>query len=213
MWPNEEAPNMKIAILGGTGKLGLVLARRFHRSGHQTKIGSREIARAVEAASIDPAVGGASNAEAATWCDAALVSVPYRGHGLLVEPLKENLSGKIIIDATVPLDPANLLQTKTESGKSAAEETAALIPDAAVFAAFQTVSHRVLGHDDVSLDVLVAGGQRKADVMNLIRSMKLNPIDAGPIEAARQLEQMTVLMLSINKANKVKECGIKITGI
>ena len=46
---------MKIAILGGTGKLGLALARRFHRSGHQTKIGSREIAKAVEAAkSIDP---------------------------------------------------------------------------------------------------------------------------------------------------------------
>ena len=116
---------MKIAILGGTGKLGLALARRFHRSGHQTKIGSREISKAVEAArSIDPAVSGVSNAEAAAWCDAAVVSAPY-----------------------------------------------------------------------------------------LIRSMKLNPIDAGPIEAARQLEQITVLLLSINKANKVKECGIKITGI
>lgn len=205
---------MKIAILGGTGKLGIALAGRFYRSGHETQIGSRDIAKAVEAArSIDPAVSGVFNADAAAWCDAALVSVPYRAHRALLEPLRESLSGKIVIDATVPLDPANIFQVKTESGKSAAEEAAGLLSDADVFAAFQTVSHRIVGHHEHSLDVLVAGGRRKVDVMNLIRSMNFNPIDAGPIEVAKQLEQMTVLLLSINKANKVKECGIKITGI
>ena len=61
---------------------------------------------------------------------------------------------------------------------------------------------------------LVAGGMnRKADVMNLIRSLKLRPVDAGPVEIAGHLERMTVLLLSINKANKVKESGIEITGI
>jgi predicted dinucleotide-binding enzyme len=43
--------------------------------------------------------------------------------------------------------------------------------------------------------------------------MKLNPVDAGPIEVAGHLERLTVLLLSINKANNVKESGIKITGI
>ena len=67
---------------------------------------------------------------------------------------------------------------------------------------------------DVSHDVLVAGSSaHKSDVMELIRSMGLHPVNAGGIEVAGHLERMTVLLLSINRANAVKESGIKITGI
>jgi len=206
---------MKIAILGGTGKLGLGLAVRLSAAGHDLVIGSRDAGKAEEAAkSTAAAVRGTTNGDAAAWCEVALLSVPYASHRALVESLKDQLRGKIIIDATVPIDPANLRQIKTESGKSAAEETAAIVGEADVFAAFQTVSHRLLHHGSVSHDVLVAGGAaRKSEVMELIRSMALQPVDAGPIEVAGHLERMTVLLLSINKANKVKESGIKITGI
>ena len=206
---------MKIAILGGTGKLGLGLAIRLSHTGHEAVIGSRDAGKAEEAAkTTGTAVRGTTNGDAAAWCDTALLSVPYASHRSLLESLKDQLRGKIIIDATVPIDPANLLQIKTESGTSAAEETAAIIGAPDVFAAFQTISHRVLRHLDVSHDVLVAGGAaHKSEVMELIRSMKLHPIDAGPIEVAGHLERMTVLLLSINKANKVKEIGIQITGI
>ena len=108
----------------------------------------------------------------------------------------------------------NLLQIKTESETSAAEEAAALIPDADVFAAFQTISHRILRHPGVlARCARCRGAARKIEVMELIASMDLHPIDAGPIEVAGHLERMTALLISINKANKVKESGIKITGI
>ena len=205
---------MKVGILGGTGKLGLALANRLHRSEHAVTIRSRDPAKAIEAAkSMSKEIGGASNLEAAAWCDLAFVSVPYSGHRALLEPLKDALRGKIIVDATVPIDPANILRTKTEYGKSAAEETAAIIPEADTFSAFHTISHRILRDPTASQDVLVAGAHRKSDLMDLIKSMHLNPINAGPIEVAGNLERMTVLLLSINKANKVKESGIKITGI
>ncbi|HEY2380292.1 MAG TPA: NAD(P)-binding domain-containing protein [Terriglobia bacterium] len=205
---------MKVAILGGTGKLGLGFALRLSTSGHEVVIGSREAAKAEEAARPLPGVRGLTNLDAASWCEAALVSVPYAGHGALFESLKDALPDKIIIDATVPIDPANLLQIKTGSGRAAAQETAAMVSGAAVFAAFQTVSHRVLRHPGISHDVLVAGGgARKPQVIELIRSMGLHPIDAGPLEVAGHLERMTVLLLSINRANKVKESGIQITGL
>jgi NADPH-dependent F420 reductase len=206
---------MKLAILGGTGKLGLAFAVRLIRTGHEVVIGSRESAKAEEAAkSVSTEIRGMTNADAAGWCEIALVSVPYAGHRNLLESLKEQLGGKVVIDATVPIDPANLLQIKTESGKSAAQETASVVPEAEVYAAFHTISHRVLRHPEADHDVLVAGtGGRKAQVLELIRSMGLRPVDAGSIEVAGQLERMTVLLLSINKANKVKESGIKITGI
>jgi 8-hydroxy-5-deazaflavin:NADPH oxidoreductase len=205
---------MKIAILGGTGKLGLAFAQRLiAKTEHEAAIGSRDAVKAIEAARSLDRVQGLTNADAARWCDAAFVSVPYAGHRSLLVPLRDALDGKIIIDATVPLDPQNLVQVKTDSGSSAAEETGSFIPGADVLAAFHTISHRILRQPDVPHDVLVAGTKRKSVVLELIRALGLRPIDAGSIEVAGHLERMTALLLSINKANKVKESGIKITGI
>jgi predicted dinucleotide-binding enzyme len=40
---------MKIAIFGGTGKLGKALAMRLHHNGYEISIGSRDRVKAVEA--------------------------------------------------------------------------------------------------------------------------------------------------------------------
>src|SRR4030095_15166507 len=178
---------MKIAILGGTGKLGLGLAVRLSHTGHEVSIGSRQAGKAEEAAkAAGAAVRGGTKGETAAWCDIALLSVPYSSHRSVLEPLKGQLRGKVIIDATVPIDPANLLQIKTESGTSAAEEAAKIIGTRDVFAAFQTISHRVLRHTDISHDVLVAGGAaRKSEVMELIRLNAFPPISAGPSQLSR----------------------------
>jgi len=181
---------VKIAILGGTGKLGLAFARRLQQTPHEVAIGSRDISKAEQAArKAGGAVSGMTNSDAARWCDVAIVSVPYDGHDSLFENLKDALPGKIIIDATI-------------------------VGGANVFAAFHTISHRVLRQVEVSHDVLVAGGPTgKAEVLDLIRSMGLRAIDAGQLQIAGHLERMTVLLLSINKSNNIKESGIKITGV
>ena len=207
---------MKVALLGGTGKLGLGFAIRLFQTGHEVMIGSRDAAKARDAAAtVDEHVKGGTNADAAAWCDAAIVSVPYQSHTALLTPLKPHLHGKMIIDATVPIDPANMLETRTETGKSAAEETADILGDADVFAAFQTLSHRILQNPEArNYDVIIGGpDNRKDEIIQLVRSMNLRPINAGPLAVAPHLERMTLLLLSINKANKVKESGIKITGI
>ena len=129
--------------------------------------------------------------------------------------MKAAFQGKIVIDATVPIDPANMLQTRTETGKSAAEETADILGNPDVFSAFQTISHRILRNPEArDYDVLIGGPDtRKDQIIELVRSMNLRPVNAGPLAVAPHLERMTLLLLSINKANKVKESGIKITGI
>jgi len=207
---------MKVAILGGTGKLGLGFAIRLFQTGHEVMIGSRDAAKARDAAAtVSERVKSGTNTEAAGWCDTAIVSVPYQTHAGLLTPLKAELQGKVLIDATVPIDPANILQTRSETGKSAAEETADILGNADVFAAFQTISHRILRNPSArDYDVMIAGPEnRKDQIMDLVRSMNLRPINAGPLAVAPHLERMTVLLLSINKANKVKESGIKITGV
>src|SRR5919198_5404920 len=128
---------MNIAVLGGTGKLGLAFAARAHHTGHDVVIGSRDAAKADEAAKkIGAGIRGMTNAAAAAWAAVAFVSVPYAAHRALLESLRVQLGGKIVIDATVSLDPMNLLQIKTESGRSAAEEASEILEGVQVFAAF-----------------------------------------------------------------------------
>jgi 8-hydroxy-5-deazaflavin:NADPH oxidoreductase len=206
---------MKIAIIGGTGKLGNGFIARLLPTQHALAIGSREPSKAVEATiPFGDRVFAMSNSDAAGWCDIAILTIPYAAHHAILGPLNYGLRSKVVIDATVPLDFGNVFRVITESGKSAAEETAAILADSRVFAAFQTISHRVLRRTGQLEDVLVAGGsERKDEVMRLINEMNLHPIDAGPIEAARLLECMTVLLISINKQNRVKESGLKVTGL
>src|SRR5215467_11744146 len=206
---------MKIAIIGGTGKLGLGFLQRLRRTSHELAVGSRDISKAREAATtVDPPALAMTNQEAADWCDAAIITIPYSAHRMTISPLNQQLSRKIVIDATVPLNYENIFEVVTESGKSAAEETNEILVSSDVFAAFQTISHRILRRTDHVMDILAAGSSaRKSEVLQLITEMNLRPIDAGPLEAARLLEKMTALLISINKANHVKESSLKVTGV
>ena len=67
---------------------------------------------------------GMTNEAAASWCDLAVLTLPYHAHHKVLEELRSALSGKIVIDTTVPIDPDNLSQTRTKSTLSAAEEAA-----------------------------------------------------------------------------------------
>ena len=59
---------MKIAILGGTGKLGLAFARRLQQTLREVAIGSRDISKAEQAAQkAGSAVLGMTNSDAARW--------------------------------------------------------------------------------------------------------------------------------------------------
>src|SRR5207248_559895 len=65
--------SVKIAILGGTGKLGLAFAQRLLRTEHEVAIGSRDASNAAAAAkTLGDRVRGMTNAESASWCDLAI---------------------------------------------------------------------------------------------------------------------------------------------
>ena len=75
-----------IGFIGGTGPEGRGLALRFALAGQDVLIGSRELARASEAAegiaSLAPSasVSGSLNERVATDADPVFVTVPYSAH-------------------------------------------------------------------------------------------------------------------------------------
>ena len=116
---------MKIAIIGGTGNLGNGLALRWARAGHDIIVGSRDAPRAAEAAKGLNAkaglstISGMDNATATAAAELVTLTVPYSSHGAMLEVIRPHLQTKILIDATVPLNPSKVRTVKLPAEGSA----------------------------------------------------------------------------------------------
>jgi NADPH-dependent F420 reductase len=214
-----------VAVLGGTGAQGKGLALRLAMAGHEVVLGSRSAERAAEvAATVNDRVGpdsrvtGEANAEACGGAEVVILAVPYEGHTELVESLRPELSGKVVISCVNPLgfDGRGPFGLVVPDG-SAAEEAARIVPDARVVGAFHHVSATSLWKNDglEHEDILVCGddAEAKAQVMDLAAAVSGHAgVDAGPLRMARQLEPLTAVLINVNKRYKVRS-GIAVTGL
>lgn len=219
-----DGTKVSIAVLGGTGKEGSGLAKRWALQGFRVVIGSREgekaSARAVE---INAELGGEylsgmANQDAAQACEVVVLSVPYTAHAATLESVREAVQGKVLIDLTVPLQPPKVRTVHVPPGHAAALEGQALLGEGVrVVAAFQNVSAEHLGdpHHTVDCDVLVCGNDAEAKqvVIGLVEATGMRGVDAGSLANAVAVEALTPVLLYINKAYGVKGAGIRITGI
>ena len=220
----QAAQTVTIAILGGTGQEGGGLALRFAKAGHRVILGSRSAARAAERAAemnarlARDAVSGADNRAAAAAADTVILTVPYAAQRATVEEVRDALSGKILIDATVPLMPPKVSRVQLPAGGSAAAAIQALLGDTVrVVSAFQNVSAHHLDEldHDVDCDVLVCGDDAAAreTVIGLAAAIGLTAWHAGPIVNSAAAEALTSVMIFINRHYKSPGSGIRITGV
>ena len=210
---------MKIAILGGTGALGLGLASRWIRSGHEVLIGSRTIESAKSACeklniSEDQ---GMLNMDAAKQAEIACLTVPFSFQLDILSEVKNALSGKILIDATVPLVPPKVMRVQLPEEGCAAIRAQTLLGSAVqVISAFQNISAELLQTDaEIDCDVLVCGDKRdsREQVIGLVNDAGLTGWHAGPLCNSAAAEALTSVLIAINKNHTIKHSGIKITGV
>jgi len=214
----------KIAVIGGTGPQGKGLGYRFAKHGHDVLIGSRSadrgeaVAEEVGARGVRGLVAGADNKTAAASADVVLLAIPYDGHDELVESLADELAGKIVISCVNPLGFDKRGPYGLDVERSAAESTAAIVPTARVVGAFHHVAAASLWSDEKFLDhedVLVCGDDAEAvdAVVELAATVTgRSGVKAGALRLARQLEPLTAVLISINKAYKTRS-GIAISGV
>jgi len=217
-----------IPILGGTGALGAGLALRWAQAGRSVVLGSRSAERAEEAAAkLREAVPGAEveglvNEEAAQRAEVVFLTVPFRAQSENLNNLREALRpGQILVDCTVPLAAAVSGKATRSLGVwqgSAAQQAQEMVPEGVtVVAALHTVGAPSLADPAVALDedVLICGDRKtdKARVARLVELIPgLRPVNAGPLETARIVEQLTPLLISVNVRYKA-HAGIKLTGL
>jgi len=217
-----------IPIVGGTGALGAGLALRWAKAGAPIVLGSRSAERAEEAAAkLREAVPGAKvegllNEDAVGRGEIIFLTVPFRNQSENLNNLCEALQpGQILVDCTVPLAAAVSGKATRSLGVwqgSAAQQAQEMVPEGVtVVAALHTIGAPTLADGDAELgeDILVCG-DRKADKARVARLIELIPglraVNAGPLEMARIVEQLTPLLISVNVRYKA-HAGIQLTGL
>ena len=171
---------MRIAVIGA-GNVGGSLGRGWSKRGHQVRYG---VPNPADAKYRDlPAVAAAD-------ADAIVLATPWPATEAAVRGLGD-LSGRLVIDCTNPLgmgaDGLGLVVGHSISG---GELIAQWAPGAAVFKTFNTTGFNNMadlsGYPDTPV-MFVAGDDsaRKPAVLDLVRDIGFEAIDAGPLLGSR----------------------------
>jgi 8-hydroxy-5-deazaflavin:NADPH oxidoreductase len=194
---------MKVGILG-TGDVGKALGKGFIALGHEVKMGGREAnnpkaeAFAKEAG---PKASAGTFAEAAKFGEVVvLATLGNANASVLGQAGPDNLRGKVVIDATNPLDmskgpPPTLSITGQDSG---GEQVQRQLPGAHVVKAFNIVGNTLMFRPQLPggpPDMLICGNDEgaKKQVAALLSDFGWVTTDLGGIEASRYLEAMCIV--------------------
>jgi 8-hydroxy-5-deazaflavin:NADPH oxidoreductase len=195
---------MNIAIIG-SGAVGRALAHAFVRAGHDVVLTSRDPEHAASVAATTGATALASNSEAAAGADIVVLAIPFSSATEIAPQIADAVTGKVVVDVSNRMS-VGANGPEIDTSTSNAEELATLLPGASMVKAFNTLF--ASNQDDpiaegVQLDGFVAGNDvaTKRQVLDLVASIGLNPIDVGPLARARQLEGLAFLNITVNIAN------------
>ena len=192
---------MDIAIIGA-GNVGRALAHSLTRAGHRVTLAARI-----------RNTPGRSPQRSAAW-PRRPTRRPHRPHrssssrcpssapqSRSPEKIREAVEGKTVIDVSNPIRPD--FSGLAVQGTSAAEELQRWLPEAVVVKAFNTLfaSNQASPGQGTQAFVAADAAGAKETVMRLAGSMGFSPLDVGALSAARTLEAMAFLNISLNAAN------------
>jgi NADPH-dependent F420 reductase len=226
-----DVSDLVVGVLGGTGPQGRGLAVRLAAAGQRVLLGSRDADRAagtatgvaeraatVANAATEVSVRGGSNVDVAGAADLVIVAVPFTGHADTLAGLATPLAGKVVVDCVVPMafDELGPYVLGVSQG-SATQQAAALLPDSSVVGAFHHLSAVLLEDLAHTLegDVMVVGDDRSAtDTVQALadRLPGMRGVYAGRLRNARQVEALTINLVSINRRYKA-HAGVRITDV
>ena len=210
-----------IAVIGGTGQLGAAIARRLVKAGKSIIIGSRDPVKAEAAArqlgaelGCEVAFGG--NVAAADAAEVVILTVPFASQRTTLEDIRSSVSGKIVIDTTVPLMPPKVMRVQLPPEGSAAQRAQEILGEPVrVVSAFHNVAaHKLMTDAFVECDVLVFGDDKAARevAVSIVDACGLRGLHGGVLANSAAAEAMTSVLIFLNKNYSVDGAGVRITG-
>jgi NADPH-dependent F420 reductase len=205
---------VRVAVVGGTGSFGKALVRRLAESGYDVVIGSRDAARADEAAQ-ELGVEGATNADACRGADLVVLATKAEGTLETARELREQIGGTPLLSVAAELsfEPGGVVPTAEARSLAARVQD---VLDGPVVAGLHSLAARNLGGDEPpEEDALVCGDDADAKALVLELAERVTSgraIDCGPLASARALEGLTAVIVNVNKRYKA-HAGVRLSGI
>jgi predicted dinucleotide-binding enzyme len=214
---------MRFGVLG-TGVVGQTLGRKLVELGHEVIMGSRTAGTEKAVAWVAAVGGGASEGTFADAAGAGEVVINATGGMVSLDALNsagaQNLSGKVLIDVSNPLDfsqgmPPSLAVCNTDS---VGEQIQRSFPDALVVKAFNTMNADVMVNPGIvpgSHTVFICGNssEAKQQVRQLLTSFgwpEGDVLDLGDIAGARGMEMYLPLWLRLWAATGTGHLNVKV---
>jgi NADPH-dependent F420 reductase len=201
---------MDLTIIGA-GNMGRGIGTRLVAGGNRVKIldsdpdQARELAEELQGSAGKSGGAEGGGAGDPVSGDVVVLAVWYGPAQSVLDQYRDQLEGKVVVDITNPVDTETFDGLVTPPDSSAAEELAKKVPESAnLVKAFNTTFAGTLVEGQVAgqpLDVFVAGddAEAKQKIAELARGGGLNPIDAGPLRRARELERLGFLHMSLQE--------------
>jgi 8-hydroxy-5-deazaflavin:NADPH oxidoreductase len=197
-----------IAVIGATGSMGSAISKNLSKGDYRLLLCGNDGEKlqnlatdlkknaVAEVDTLDCSVN-------ASWeADIIIVAVPYEADKEVAEKIRQVANQKIVVSIANPLNSTydGLL---TAPDTSAAEELQKLLPNSKVVKAFNTTFAADFAAPVIAgkqVDAFVAGSDKESveTVSGLVKVAGFNPIVAGELSVSRTLENMTLLLISLN---------------
>jgi 8-hydroxy-5-deazaflavin:NADPH oxidoreductase len=192
----------KVTIVGA-GNMGRGIGSRLAGDKNQVQVLAPTVEHATDLAAELGNGATAGGVDDPIEGEVVVLATPYDGALEFVSRRGDDLTGKVVVDITNPVDWASFDRLVTPPDSSAAQEIAARLPEGVpVVKAFNTTFAGTLASGEVSgqqLDVLIASDDEEAKrkVTQLVESAGMRPVDAGPLRRAQQLEHLGFLHMAL----------------
>ena len=168
----------------GTGNMGQAIAAVAQRGDNEVQL-----------------LGSADGAVEVTG-DIVVLAVPHTAVNEILEQRGEQLSGKVVVDITNPVDFSTMDSLAVPADSSKTAEIVAALPSAKVVKAFNTNFASTLAEGTVGplqTTALLAGDDEdaKQSLTEVLTSGGLKVIDAGSLKRARELEAIGFLQITL----------------
>ena len=194
---------MDITIIG-TGNMGRGIATRALAGNNEvTLLGEGADEATAAAAELDGEVSTGTVGDPISG-EVVVLAIPYGAVDNVLGVYGGQLSGKVVVDITNPVDLESFTPLKVDAG-SAAQEIAGKAQGARVVKAFNTTFAGTLVDGAVAdqpLDVLIASDddEAKRTVSELAEGGGLRAVDAGPLARAHELEAIGYLHMALQES-------------
>jgi predicted dinucleotide-binding enzyme len=199
---------MRIGIIG-SGTVGGSLGTGWAQHGNEVMFSSREPgSAAIQALLAQAGANARAGTASETLAFGEVIAVAVRWDYLPgVVTSAGDWAGKVVIDATNRFGAS-------PSGRSAAEDLAALLPGAHVVKAFNTIGAEHMPHGHINgeqLSMFIAGDSAgKPAVARLVEQLGFSVVDVGGLDKARVVENLAELWVTLARGGLGRGFGFRL---